>query len=140
MDFSSDFAVNMILNIIGYVAAGALSLVIFSMFRKPRADFSPGTPDDGGRNGFSDQILATAGRESELQFVRLGQTRSRVGISSERIGEHTGSTADTPRNHRADIIKIARRMIKAGATNEKIKKVLPISEAELSLLSLNGIE
>jgi hypothetical protein len=47
-----------------------------------------------------------------------------------------GGANAAARRDRADIIRIAKEMMKAGATAEKIKGVIPISEAELSLLSI----
>ena len=140
MDFSSDFVVDMILNIVGYVAAGALSLVIFSMFRKPRAVTSPVTIDKNKQSESVNQTSASSRIESEFQFVRFGQPRYGTDDPPSSNDGHTGSTAVSHRSNRVDIIRIARRMINAGASNEKIRRVLPISEAELSLLSLNGVE
>ncbi len=128
MEISSGFIMDMALETIGYLAAGAFSIVVFSMFHRRRATTAT---EAGGR-----ELIGTAtAPERSIQFVKFGQETGRP--TGTRDTSHRGP--DSPgasRQSRADIIRIARGMMKAGATNDKIKKVLPVSEAELALMNL----
>ena len=69
------------------------------------------------------------------EFIELGGTIAKFDSHS---GSKSRSTSDAfnknERRERSKIVDIAIKMLNAGAGFDKIKKILPISEAELSLL------
>jgi hypothetical protein len=125
MEFSPDMMMDIALNAVGYLAAGALSVVIYVLFtgRGRRADASAYAPsgstaaesaraggvDDGGRS---------------VEFVRLSQQRTEAARPAYM----------EQRRNRVEVIGRARRMLDDGVPTEQIKKSLPISDAELALL------
>lgn len=128
MEISSGFIMDMTLEAIGYLAAGAFSIVVYSMFNRRRT--TTATEAEG-----RERIEAALAPERRIQFVKFGQETGRSAGAGNMSGREPVSPG-VSRQSRADIIRIARGMIKAGATSDKIKKVLPISEAELALMSL----
>ncbi len=128
MDISSGFIMDMALETAGYLAAGAFSIVVYSMFGRRRASVAAEVGD-------REVVKTVRTPDRRIQFVKFGQEDDRS--TGTRAASH--KEFDSPiarRQSRADIIRIAREMIKAGATGDKIKRVLPVSEAELALLNL----
>jgi len=133
MDISSEFVTDMVLVIIGYAAAGALSIVIHSAITGRRLAHRRAT-DRGHAARQPQVVLASPDAPSRTHFVQFGQPVDQPvevpgerSVRSERIDAHTRS--------RPEIIRIAREMVKAGAAHDRIQRVLPISETELALLS-----
>jgi hypothetical protein len=128
MEISSGFIMDLVLETIGYLAVGAFSIVVYSMFNRRR--ITTDTEAEGR------ELIETAtAPERRIQFVKFGQKAGRLAgmrDSSRREPDSLGAN----RRSRAEIIRIAREMMKAGATSDKIKKVLPVSEAELALMNL----
>ena len=133
MDISSDFFVDMFLNLVGYLAAGALGVVVYptlaQWLKRHFAAVAP-LPVKSAR--------ANETASSAAQFLRLGspsiETRPARGAT---VAEAPRTTASDQRD-RVDIIRIAREMLKAGADNKRIQQVLPVSEAELALLNFQN--
>lgn len=135
MDISSDFFVDMFLNLVGYLAAGALGVVVYpTLARWLKRHFAVVAP----LPVTSAQAETKETASSAAQFLRLGspsiETRSAPGAVA---AEAPRTTAADHRN-RVDIIRIAREMLKAGADNKRIQQVLPVSEAELALLNFQN--
>ena len=135
MEFSQDMLIDLSLNVAGYLIAGLLGMTIYSIFRRQE----------------SKQVLTTNASDmpvEEKTFVPVPIKSNQVTPSPAtsasknfiQFGKQQDVTAEaTPekRRDRSEILRIALQMISAGATTEKIKQVLPISEAELSLLQLS---
>lgn len=126
MDFSSTIIWDVVLNATGYIAAGALSVVLYSWVagrgRHGHKDTQPvelPLVDTGG----TDRSAQPAPKPS-LQFINLVPSPS---VPRKAAGTQRG---------RAEVFGRARRMIKEGASPEAVKAALPVSEAELALLSL----
>ena len=74
--------------------------------------------------------------ERKVEFITFGNDKQ--DFKSER----TNSTPEpqqknNQRMNRKEAIGFAKKMLQAGASHEKIKKIIPVSESELALLSLN---
>ncbi|MDH4155874.1 MAG: hypothetical protein OEW00_01175 [candidate division Zixibacteria bacterium] len=131
MDISIELLTDVAINALGYLAAGAFSVVVYRLFQGgSRAAVQPpvvavaAAPAD---NGTSD-----SGRDRPgAQFVRLGnEGRQKDAVST--AGEcGTGGA----RRDRSEVIRLAREMVRAGTPNQQIKDLLPVTEAELALLS-----
>ena len=137
MDISQQFLIDMALNVGGYVLAGALGILIFSMFKRrkevPVPVKSEPTPEISAA---SIDAEAVVGEKRRVEFVRLGQQNTAARPAINKTDTNDSAVAGDRRN-RTETIRIARTMLKAGASAEKIKRVIPISDAELSLLSMS---
>jgi hypothetical protein len=137
MELSQDLIIDVALNAAGYIAAAALALTVFSLFRKKNgataaAATSPAEAD-GAVPDRSAPISVKATRSgAKMEFLSLSDK------TSEDAGERRPKTEVRPegdRRDRSEIIRVARGMLKAGATSEKITSILPISQAEVAMLS-----
>lgn len=136
---TTDFAIDMLVNIVGYLIAGAVGILVYRLFHsKSEGDLSE-VADSAKLNSEKpslNQPTAVGAAERRVQFIRFGERP--VVKSANRRSTATGAEGSVGRRNRTEIIRVARSMIKAGATHDSIRKVLPISEAELSLLSTNN--
>lgn len=116
-----------------------LGVVIYSLFkRSPKSQRkSQISLNDAGIVEPQRKEMST-GKTKKVKFIKLGESVS-YPLSKNKV--KTGKSSQNSSSQRYDhleIIRIARSMLKAGATPEKIKKVLPVSESELVLLKANN--
>ncbi|MDH3891271.1 MAG: hypothetical protein OEV49_09325 [candidate division Zixibacteria bacterium] len=138
MDISSGFYLDLLLNLIGYLAAGALVWTVYPIVapllgRRPTA--SP-QPEAQPSRPLPVQQPAVA-----PQFMRLQQptpSAETFAVDDDKPIERPSMLRPPQRRDRVDIIRIAREMLKAGADNRRIQQVLPVSEAELALLTMQN--
>ncbi len=126
---TTDIIIDLGLNVVGYLAAGVLSLVIYSIFRRDR---QPATPkaEPAAAVAKSQATVATEtpaptapSRGGKVQFVGFGERT-----------EKPAAGTDPMRRNRADVLRIAREMIRTGSSSAEIKAALPISDTELAVL------
>ena len=77
-------------------------------------------------------------QKSKVEFIKLGEKISRLSEQVQNDLPTDRKQIGSRRENRPEIINIARTMLKAGANFESIKKVLPVSEAELNLIKMNN--
>ena len=136
---TTDFAIDMMINVAGYLIAGTLGVLIYRLVRKDsRREPIPSpenqiTVEKAASHAPSPTPHPAANR---VQFIRFGETSRQPAKEAPATAIATENPVN--RRNRGEIIRVARGMLKAGATHENIRKVLPISEAELSLLSTNN--
>ncbi len=136
---TTDFAIDMTINAVCYLIAGVIGVVIYRLFRQgdKTASVAPATVHAAERNASQTASPAPSySSANRVQFIRFGEGGRQT--RSEPTAEPVLSDSQVNRRNRSEIIRVARGMLKAGATHDNIKKVLPISEAELSLLSMNN--
>lgn len=138
MDVSQELLIDVGLNLVGYLAAGFLLILIYSLFKKSRnpkvagqlsqSEISCPTPSDM-------KVVPTAepASDSSVEFIKLGSAEINVDKPARPTVRPPKITEDYRRN-RLKIITTARQMLNAGTPENKVKSLLPISEAELSLL------
>ena len=123
MDLSNDMLIDLGLNIAGFLVAAGLMLVgrsIFSRSSKPieaTPDIAPVTPPIEKTN-------RTLSAREPMDVITFGNNND---------VKNTGTTEQ--RRNRAEVIRIAREMIASGTSTDKIRSTLPLSEAELAVLS-----
>jgi hypothetical protein len=133
MDVLNDQLIDIGLNILGYLIAGALGMLVYSTFRRgdraPAAVPVEATPTEKNSEPAPDK--------RSLEFVSFKPT------PTAEIGEGTAPAEPSQpkvdrqrRADRAEIVRLAREMIKAGTPETTIKRTLPISEGELALLQI----
>jgi len=131
MELPNDMILDIALNAAGYIAAGILSVTIYSMFsgrsKKTKQLASAGMP-------VVQDTKSVPAHSVPTQFINLKDV-SASGANTKKSTPKQQSNLKISRSDRVGTIRIAREMLKAGATSEKIQRVLPISEAELALLN-----
>ena len=128
MDLSSSMILDMALNIAGYLAAGALSVIVYSALNNRRTETTAAPVLAANVPA----VTPPRPSESRGSFVSLATP------DPTPCQQKAAPAARPARTDRSDIHRIAREMIKAGASADKIQRVLPISEAELQLLTLKA--
>jgi hypothetical protein len=130
---SAGTLVDAALNVVGFLAAGGFFLVISSMVRDRQARKATEGVVDERPSAAEAAAPAVEGRTS-LSFVSLASERpGRKPAAKEEAPVETA--AESMRRNRAEVINLARKMIAARESREAIAGKLPISEAELSMLS-----
>jgi hypothetical protein len=118
------------LTITGYLAAAGLGMLLHSVVVGRRRRVAVVAPAEG-RPGETDR-RTTADLSPQVQFIDLRTQRS--GNASVSASTALASTGRDGRRDRVEIIRMARQMLNAGTSADRVRRALPISEAELSLL------
>lgn len=132
MELSRELIVDALLNVAAYVTAGALWLVIYSIVTNRSRQEAPAPKS---KPVLTDADSRTAGSTTRrAEYVSLAAAAvPRDADLQER--DRLRSEATRYQRNRAEVIKIARDMLKSGTHRDKIRSLLPISEGELALLS-----
>ena len=138
MDISSGFFMDLLLNLIGYLTAGALVWTIYPIVkpwleRHPVAFLQPEVQPKQPR------LVKQPASEPQFMHLKNSTEKARpVMASDNKPTKKSLVLRSSERQDRVNIIKIAREMLKAGADNKRIQQVLPVSEAELALLTMQN--
>ncbi|HWR83618.1 MAG TPA: hypothetical protein VN285_09965 [Candidatus Deferrimicrobium sp.] len=129
MDMSPDMLIGLALNLLGYIGAGGLCATLYSMWRGRKRAASTRSDGDSPSVSLSGPSAPGSLPEPRLEFVRLVESRHAERSEGGRDVKIAGA-----RRNRTDTFQLARKMIDLGAAPEKVRGLLPISEAELALL------
>ena len=137
MDVTMDQLIDTGLNMLGFLVAGGLMLVLLSIFRPrtatpPASEASPELPTADETP--ADRSAATPVESTAMTFVSLAPP----GPSDETTRPVSPATEEHNRDRRcrrADAIRLARDLIAAREPKGAIAEKLPLAEAELALLS-----
>ncbi len=133
---SPDRAIDVGLNVIGFLAAGALMMVVSSMFQRNRRtemiDEVAVKPTEASTAAPKEADKPKEQSRSSISFVSFGDKPNRP----ERTATEKTQRANIAggRRNRAEVIRLAKEMIDARKSGEEIRKRLPITEAELAML------
>ena len=116
MDVLNDRILDIALNVAGYLIAGALGMLVYSVFRARRV----ATPQANAV-----PVAAPLVSNGGAHFVDLRATAA-------------PATNPTGRRDKTEVVRLARRMMQAGADRDTIKRTVPISDGELNLLEVAG--
>ncbi len=138
MDVMYDQLIDIGLNTLGYLVAASLGVLVYSSIlkRKPSgATVESAAPVNKTAPTAPTPVepLPTAGRAG-VEFVNFRAPGSPAPAAAATSTQAVAATAGTTRRDRAEIIRLAREMIKAQTPKETIRRSLPISEGELALL------
>lgn len=128
MSINNAMLIDLALNVVGYVAAGALSLVVYSMFRRgPRSATRSESVAMKSASQLEPAMMpgGTAPDNRVMQYVNFG----------ESARNDDGPQSLTMRRNRAEVLRVARGMLRSGASDHDIKAALPVSDAELAVLN-----
>jgi hypothetical protein len=138
MEFSQDNIIDLSLTIAGYMAAGALWTVLYSLFTRPqkseRAVTASSTETDATRAAISDAVR----ERRSLQYVDLRGAASPQMATPQTTtptNDRTGNRLDQYRRNRAEVVRLAREMLKDGRSQQQVRELLPITDGELALLA-----
>lgn len=135
MDVFNDRIIDIGLNALGYLVAGGLGMLLYSVL--PRRSRRPAT------EAATPAALSVPAAESDpkntFEFVELRPSPVE-GQGESKVDSIVGSKGGTARRDRREIIRLAREMLKAGTADEMVKRTLPISDGELALLHNGNLE
>jgi hypothetical protein len=126
MDVLNDRLIDAGLNALGYLIAGGLGILIHSIILDRRRRTEPAAAPAA-----SPAAPARPARSNSAQFVSLRAGESKPETTTE-------NPAAPSRKDKAEIVRLARKMVQAGTDRKTIKRMLPISDAELNLLETAG--
>jgi len=132
MDISQEMLIDLALNVLSFLVAGMLSVVIYSMFQKGRKKDKKASMNETfekitlpRREG---EIIDDRSPAEFIQFKGIDNKNTRNINSRDRVARF---------NNRDKVLQSALEMIKQGVSESDIKAALPISSAELAVLGLN---
>jgi hypothetical protein len=132
MELSREIIIDVLLNVAGYLTAGALCLVLYSLVTGRNRSVAQTAPakltqpvEPELRNGRTTR---------KAEFVSFASTATVRDTDLEERDRLRSEVTRYQRN-RAEVIRIAREMLKSGTSQDNIRNLLPISEGELALLS-----
>ena len=118
MDVWNNQLIDIGLNTLGYLIAGALGALIYSSMTARRT--------------------APAKAETRPEVAPVASQPAAVVADSRFVDLRNEKKNDTParpaRRDKGEIMRLARKMIQAGADPETIKRTLPVTDGELNLL------
>lgn len=127
MDFTSSFIVDLVLNVLGFLVAGALALTINSIYQRRQRTTAilPEEPATEEPQTPPTKAVRRPVRSGAGEFITLGAG--------------TAAASETPvfdgNSRRAQVIQAAREMLDKGATDPEIKSAIQVSDAELAVLN-----
>lgn len=124
MELSNDQIISISLNIVGFLAAGGLMMLIASAFRTKRTAQSAviDTKSTAHDKMTSKNTAQSSTTQKTPTFVPLAGNNESQPVDNDR------------RRNRARILELAQQMITDGQSDERIVDLLPISQAELAVL------
>ncbi len=126
MDVWNSTKIDLALQMIGYLAACGLGVIMYSFLRPAkrvniaaanRAVSAETRPEPRQRPD-----------ESTAEFISLGRPSAKAASSRSTSIQSGG------RRNRAEVLDLARRMIRAGADEDVIRRTVPVSDGELAML------
>jgi hypothetical protein len=134
MEFSQNALIEIGLSVAGYLAAGALWMVLYSLFTRTSSETAAETPAQYPQRTAVAESIGTAVRERQsLQYVDLRG----APLKSEPVPEaKDNQRLDQYRRNRGEVIRLAREMLKDGRSQQQVRDLLPITDGELALLAI----
>ena len=137
MEVAYDQWIDAGINALGYLVASGLAVLVYSVFQRKRAPQEQAAPVTAHKTA-EPAPTATVSDSPKARFVDFRRSDSTAANGDLAGAVSRVSSAPTGRRDRAEIIRLAREMIKAKTPQETIKRTLPISDGELALLQSNN--
>ena len=140
MELSQEFLIDMAINAGGYLFAGIISIIFYAMMTKKKVSpvFEEVISETQKTTQSMEQPHATnSSPERKVEFIAFGHEQTEPAVI-QKNQETVNSSEANGRMNRREVINLVKKMLLAGATHDKIKRILPVSESELALLSLNN--
>ena len=135
MEFSQNALIEIGLSVAGYLAAGALWMVLYSLFTRRSSDNEVQLASEyPARTDVAESIASAVREKRSLQYVDL---RGSAPLKSESVAESKDNQRlDQYRRNRGEVIRLAREMLKDGRSQQQVRELLPITDGELALLAI----
>lgn len=130
MDVFNDRIIDVSLNVLGYLIAGGLGVLLYSFVQERRIRAAARVGANSGEES-AEAPLAAHEPGPTLQFVSFNATGPET---LPEVEPETAPSASGVHRNRREIIRMAREMLREGAAGEQIRQSLPISSNELALL------
>ncbi len=140
MELSQEFLIDMAINAGGYLLAGIISIICYAMMQKKKSvpTFEEVVSDKQNLlHAIRQPQAIEPSSDRKVEFIAFGNEQSESTVLQKTEVKNVISETSS-RMSRKEAISLAKKMLLAGATHEKIKRNLPVSESELALLSLNN--
>ncbi len=135
MEFSQNALIEIGLSVAGYLAAGALWMVLYSLFTRGASDKVTKVAIDYPERTDVAASIGNAVREKRsLQYVDLRNSSSLTPDSAAEAKDN--QRLDQYRRNRGEVIRLAREMLKDGRSQQQVRELLPINDGELALLAI----
>ena len=132
MDFSNALLIDTAIIAAGYIFAGAFSVLIYSVVtrRHREVQLVNFLPEEGE---IKEKQVERTEPKNQFEFVRFEQSKKEP--DSEPLEEKTNylKSGRLQRN-RLEVIQQAKKMMSSGKAAEEIRKILPLSAAELEFM------
>jgi len=132
MDFSIGLLIDTAIIATGYIFAGAFSVLIYSVAtrRHREVQLVNFLPEEGE---IKEKQVERTEPKNQFEFVRFEQSKEEP--TREPLEEKTDylKSGRLQRN-RLEIIQQAKKMLSSGRAAEEIRKILPLSAAELEFM------
>ncbi len=137
MEISNELLIDTVMNAAGFIFAGALSVLIYSVMTKRHREVQliNFLPENTARDT---ETQKTSSRESRLEFVRFDNRNDEQPAVKRRETTIVTDTGKLQRN-RLEVIRQAREMIDSGRAAAEIRKILPLSAAELEFMKRTSV-
>lgn len=132
MDVWNKQVVDIGLAVIGYLAAAGLGMLLYSALagrrKQARIEVAMRRADSEGG------LPRPAECAPQVQFVDLRPRPNSTPEPAGRTAPDEPVSSRDGRRDRAEIIRLARQMLKAGTPSEMVRRTLPVTEMELAFL------
>lgn len=131
MDISQEMLIDLALNVLSFLIAGILSVMLYSIYQKNQSKLKKNQPNKTLENiTLPDKEEMVINNKSSAEYIQFNTK------DNNRIRNITGRGNITRFNNRDIVLESALNMISQGVSESKIKAALPISSAELAVLGL----
>ncbi|RKX25693.1 MAG: hypothetical protein DRP45_05330 [Candidatus Zixiibacteriota bacterium] len=130
MDVTYDRLIDIGLNLLAYLLAAGLGIVIYSLKnnrRRPQVTAQEAVPE------LKAPTPEPPVDNRRFQFLDLTSSNSSGG-SQKEAGSFRSVSGRAGRRDRVEIIRLAREMMKKNTSHDTIKRTLAIADGELALL------
>lgn len=141
MDISQIYSNEMLINFGTYVMAGILGAIFYALVIKgKKIKAAPASSNTEQNNLKTNRVTipAVSRTNTKIEFIKLGENKNRLPEQVQKNRSYDRKSVGSRRENHMEIIKLAKAMMKTGTSFENIKKVLPVSESELTLLEMNN--
>jgi hypothetical protein len=135
MELPTSTLIDSALTAAGFLAAAGAFHIVQSIFSTRKRTTSPHRLAGGDVPSVAATSLSTRVNR-HMEFLQFPESKQSVNKMPETVKRYAAQ-AQTPGNgqrDRLDVVRMARKMLLAGASHDRIKSVLPISDGELALL------
>jgi len=132
MDFSNGILIDTAIIAAGYIFAGAFSVLIYSVVTKRHREVQLVNflPEDGELREKKDDGSKS---KDQFEFVRFDES-AREPAKKPELQKNDYLKSGRLRGNRLAIIRQAKEMMNSGRAAEEIRKILPLSAAELEFM------